>query len=50
MIIMIKKLEEWRGGFLLFLCFVLMINMYIDRINELNQIEDTNRIVYYENN
>lgn len=47
---MIEKLKEWRGGILLFLCLVSMINIYIDRIAELRQYEENNRIAYYENN
>lgn len=47
---MIEKLKEWRGGILLFLCLVIMINMYMDRISELRSIEENNRISYYENN
>ncbi len=47
---MIEKLKEWRGGILLFLCLVIMINMYIDRISELRELEENNRIAYYENN
>ena len=47
---MLEKLKEWRGGILLFLCLVLMFNIYLERINELNAIEDQTRIAYYENN
>ena len=47
---MLEKLKEWRGGILLFLSLVLMFNIYLDRINELNAIEDQTKIAYYENN
>lgn len=47
---MLEKVKEWRGGILLFLSLVLMFNIYINRINELNQIEEQSRIAYYENN
>jgi hypothetical protein len=45
---MIKKLDEWKGGILLFFCLLVMINVYVNRIHELNQTDEYNRIAYYD--
>ena len=44
---MIKFIDEYKGVILFILVFVLMLNMYSSRINELNELEQTN-IAYYE--
>ncbi len=44
---MIKFIDEYKGVILFILVFVLMLNMYTSRINELNELEQTN-IAYYE--
>ena len=44
---MIKFIDEYKGVILCILVFVLMLNMYTSRINELNELEQTN-IAYYE--
>ena len=44
---MIKFIDEYKGVILYILVFVLMLNMYTSRINELNELEQTN-IAYYE--
>ena len=43
---MIKFIDEYKGVILFILVFVLMLNMYTSRINELNELEQTN-IAYY---
>ena len=44
---MIKFIDEYKGVILFILVFVLMLNMSTSRINELNELEQTN-IAYYE--
>ena len=44
---MIKFIDEYKGVILFILVFVLMLNMYTSRIDELNELEQTN-IAYYE--
>ena len=44
---MIKFIDEYKGVILFILVFVIMLNMYTSRINELNELEQTN-IAYYE--
>ena len=43
---MIRLLDKYTGGILFILVFILMFNMYTSRIQELNQLEQTNISVY----
>lgn len=43
-----KVLSEYKGVILLFLVLVLMGSMLSNRVKELNAIEESNTIAYYE--
>ena len=44
---MISLLDKYKGGILFILVFFIMFNMYTSRIEELNNLEQTN-IAFYE--
>lgn len=45
---MLKVLDKYKGVILLTLVFVVMLNMYTDRIKQLNNIEQQSNVAYYE--
>lgn len=45
---MLKVLDKYKGVILFILVFVVMLNMYTDRIKQLNDIEQQSNVAYYE--
>lgn len=45
---MLKILDKYKGVILFILVFVVMLNMYTERIKQLNILEQQSNIAYYE--
>lgn len=45
---MLKVLDKYKGVILLILVFVVMLDMYTNRIEQLNNIEQQSNVAYYE--
>lgn len=45
---MLKVLDKYKGVILLTLVFVVMLDMYTARIEQLNNIEQQTNVAYYE--
>lgn len=45
---MLKVLDKYKGGILFILVFVVMFNMYAERIEQLKIQEQQSNIAYYE--
>lgn len=47
---MTNIIREHKGVTLFVLVFLVLFNMYIDRVEELKELETSNQVAYYENN